>query len=257
MAYMALEVIDYQRLLERDDNEIKKLVSICSNAGLFFLDLRGQESKSLLADLRPIIDAQRNFFGQKPEMKMPYASPLDGRGYDSFDEIFVQRLKLSREEQVQGCLALPKDLQEVEPKVSNVSSRIDAILRDISMLLCQNLDPPIATKVVDNPSSTGLSNLCLGISAAKAGTPVMGEHLDEDLLTLTFYDEPFLEVLDRHAQTWKLVDVLEHLPIVNVGDRFQSFSDGRLHAPLHRVKQTPSQIDLIMYDLDASIQQVY
>lgn len=80
MAYMVLEVIDYQRLLERDNNEIKKLVSICSNAGLFFLDLKGQESKSLLADLQPIIDAQRNFFGQKPEMKMPYASPLDGRG---------------------------------------------------------------------------------------------------------------------------------------------------------------------------------
>lgn len=199
--------------------------------------------------------------------------------YDSFDDIFVQRLKvclhlgpaflgiyykhrgltavlpqLSREEQVQGCLALPKDLQAVEAKVSNVSSRIDAILRHLSMLLCQNLDPPIATKVVDNPNSTGLSNLCLGISAAKAGTPVMGEHLDEDLLTLTFYDEPFLEVLDRQAQTWKVVDVLEHLPIVNVGDRFQGFSDGRLHAPLHRVKQTPNEIDLIMYDLDASIQ---
>lgn len=164
--------------------------------------------------------------------------------------------QLSREEQIQSSLVLPKDLQTVETKVNNVSSRIDAILRDISTLLCQNLDPPIATKVVDDPSSTGLSNLCLGISAAKAGTPVMGEHLDEDLLTLTFYDEPFLEVLDRQAQTWKLVDVLEHLPIVNVGDRFQSFSDGRLHAPLHRVKQTPNQIDLIMYDLDASIQQV-
>ncbi|KAL7805643.1 hypothetical protein V8C26DRAFT_417605 [Trichoderma gracile] len=254
MATMALEVIDYQRLLERDANEIKRLVSICSNAGLFFLDLRGQEGNSLLADLQPIIAAQRNFFGQKPEMKMPYASPLDGRGYDSFDEIFVQRLKLSREEQVQGRLALPKDLQAVEAKVSNVSSRIDAILRHLSMLLCQNLDPPIAIKVVDDPNSTGLSNLCLGISAAKAGTPVMGEHLDEDLLTLTFYDEPFLEVLDRQAQTWKAVDVLEHLPIVNVGDRFQGFSDGRLHAPLHRVKQTPNEIDLIMYDLDASIE---
>ncbi|KAL7919274.1 hypothetical protein ACQKWADRAFT_301914 [Trichoderma austrokoningii] len=251
---MALEIIDYQRLLQRDDNEIKRLVSICSNAGLFFLDLRGPESKALLADLQPIIDAQRTFFGQKPEMKMPYASPLDGRGYDSFDEIFVQRLKLSREEQIQGCLTLPKDLQAVEPQVSNVSSQIDTILRNTSTLLCQNIDPPIATKVVDDPTSTGLSNLCLGISAAKAGTPVMGEHLDEDLLTLTFYDEPFLEVLDRQTQEWKVVDVCEHLPIVNVGDRFQSFSEGRLHAPLHRVKQTPNQIDLIMYDLDASVQ---
>ncbi|KAK1239271.1 hypothetical protein MKX07_008759 [Trichoderma sp. CBMAI-0711] len=251
---MALEVIDYQRLLDRDANEIKRLVSICSNAGLFFLDLRAQESNSLLADLQPIIAAQRNFFGQKPEMKMPFASRLDGRGYDSFDEKFVQRLKLSREEQVQGCLALPKDLQAVEAKVSNVCSRIDAILRHLSMLLCQNLDPPIATKYLDDPNSTGLSNLCLGISAAKVGTPVMDEHLDDDLLTLTFYDEPFLEVLDRQAQMWKAIDVSEHLPIVNVGDRFQAFSDGRLHAPLHRVKQTPNEIDLIMYDLDASIQ---
>jgi isopenicillin N synthase-like dioxygenase len=80
MAYTALEVIDYQRLLQRDDNEIKRLVNICSNAGLFFLDLRGQGSNALLADLQPIIDAQRNFFGQKPEKKTPYASSLDGRG---------------------------------------------------------------------------------------------------------------------------------------------------------------------------------
>ncbi|KAM0251901.1 hypothetical protein ACHAQJ_007963 [Trichoderma viride] len=256
MASMAMEIINYQRLLERDDNEIKRLVNICSNAGLFFLDLRGSSTKGLLADLQPIIDAQRKFFGQKPEMKMPYASPLDGRGYDSFDEIFVQRLKLSREEQVQGKAALPKDLQAVETEVNNVSSRVDSILRDISTLLCQTLDPPIPTKVVDDPSSTGLSNLCLGISAAEAGTPVMGAHLDEDLLTITFYDEPFLEVMERQAQTWKQVDVMENLPIVNVGDRFQSFSNSRLHAPLHRVKQTPHEINLIMYDLDASIQQV-
>ncbi|UKZ78316.1 hypothetical protein TrVFT333_006052 [Trichoderma virens FT-333] len=253
---MAVEVINYQRLLERDDNEIKRLAAICSNAGLFFLDLRGPDTKTLLADLKPIIDAQRKFFGQNSEMKLPYASPLDGRGYDSFDEIFVQRLKLPRQEQVHGNLSLPKDLQAVETEVNNVSSRIDAILRDISMLLCQTLDPPVSTKVVDDPRSTGLSNLCLGISAAEAGTSVMGEHLDEDLLTITFYDEPFLEVLDRQTQTWKLVDVLEHLPIVNLGDRFQAFSDGRLHAPLHRVRQTANQIDLIMYDLDASIQQM-
>ncbi|KAL7932144.1 hypothetical protein V8C35DRAFT_308584 [Trichoderma chlorosporum] len=254
MAYMTVEVIDYQRLLERDDNEIKRLVSICSNAGLFFLDLRGPENTALLADLQPIIRAQRNFFGQKPEMKMPYASPLDDRGYESFDEIFVQKLKLMREEQIRSSLVLPKDLQGVETKINNVSSRIDAILRDISKMLCQNLDPPIATKDVDDPSSAGPSNLCLGISAAKAGAQVMEEHVDQDLLTLTFYDEPFLEVLDRQAQSWKLVDVFDNLPIVNVGTRFQSTSDGRLHAPLHRVKQTPNQIDLIMYDLYASTQ---
>jgi hypothetical protein len=166
-------------------------------------------------------------------------------------------LQLSREEQVLGSQNLPADLKTVEGKVNNVTSRIDGILRDLSLLLCKTLDPPIPTQVVDNPKSTGLSNLCLGISAAKTGTSVMGSHLDEDLLTMTFYDEPFLEVLERSTQEWKLVEVFEHMPIVNVGDRFEKFSNNRLHAPYHRVTQTPKEIDLIMYDLDSSVQEVY
>ncbi|KAF3022418.1 hypothetical protein E8E14_006123 [Neopestalotiopsis sp. 37M] len=257
MKTLSVEALSYERLLKQDEEEVKKVVKICSDSGMFFLDLRGPSTSELLLDLHPIIAAQRKFFGQHPDMKLPYADPRDGRGYDSFDEICVQRLKLSREEQVLGSQNLPADLQIVEDKVNNVTSRIDGILRDLSLLLCKTLDPPIPTQVVDNPKSTGLSNLCLGISAAKTGTSVMGSHLDEDLLTMTFYDEPFLEVLERSTQEWKLVEVFEHMPIVNVGDRFEKFSNNRLHAPYHRVTQTPKEIDLIMYDLDSSVQEVY
>ena len=79
----------------------------------------------------------------------------------------------------------------------------------------------------------------------------MGSHQDDDLLTITFYDEPFLEVLDERDQQWKLVEVFQHLPIVNVGTTLEKASGGRLRAPFHRVVQTPSAINLIMYDLNA------
>ncbi|KAI4264855.1 MAG: hypothetical protein L6R42_000060 [Xanthoria sp. 1 TBL-2021] len=238
---MRLEVLSYERLKARDDDEISKLVRICSNAGIFFLDLRGPSTKEVLADMPPIIAAQRNFFAQSSESKL---------AYDNFDELAVQRLKLSREEQIQGNLSLPADLQAVEARLANVVSFNDSVLRDISTLLCKSLDPPIAVAAIKDPKNPGLSNLCLGLAAAPAGTPLLGSHLDEDMLTITYYDEPFLEVLDTTSEEWRVVEVFENLPIVNVGDRFPEASNDRLYAPLHRVVQTPREINLIMYDLN-------
>lgn len=251
---MRLEVLSYEHLKARDGNEIAKLVSTCSNAGMFFLDLRGPSTRDALADMPPIIAAQRNFFAQSLESKLAYASDLPSRGYDNFDELAVQRLKLSREAQIQGKLSLPADLQAVEARLANVVSFNDSVLRDLSTLLCTCLDPPVPAAAITDPQNPGLSNLCLGLAAAPPGTPLLGSHLDEDMLTITYYDEPFLEVLDPISQAWKVVDVFEQLPIVNVGDRFQEASNDRLHAPLHRVVQSPREINLIMYDLNEGVE---
>lgn len=159
-------------------------------------------------------------------------------------------LQLSREEQIQGNLSLPADLQAVEARLANVVSFNDSVLRDISTLLCRSLDPPIAVAAIKDPKNPGLSNLCLGLAAAPAGTPLPGSHLDEDMLTITYYDEPFLEVLDPTSEEWRVVEVFENLPIVNVGDRFPKASNDWLYAPLHRVVQSPREINLIMYDMN-------
>lgn len=122
--------------------------------------------------------------------------------------------------------------------------------------MAQNLNPPL-TNVKLNESHTkdpGISNMCLGIATSPEGTDLMPSHLDEDLLTITFYDEPFLEVLDRDTEEWKLVETCEGMPIVNVGETFQNASGGRLHAPWHRVKMTPNHIDLVMYDFNEGLE---
>ena len=159
-------------------------------------------------------------------------------------------LQLSREEQIQGNLSLQTDLQAVEARLANVFSCNDSVLRDLCTFLCKSLDPPIAPAAIKDPKNPGLSNLCLGLAAAPAGTPLLGSHLDEDMLTITYYDDPFLEVLDSTSEEWKVVEVLENLHILNVGDRFLKASNERLHAPLHRVVQSPREINLIMYDLN-------
>lgn len=161
-------------------------------------------------------------------------------------------LQLSREQQVRGELKLPADLQTVEANVENVASSIDAILRKLSEMLCKSFDPSNNAVNIDNTKNPGLSNLCLGLATATAGTELMGSHLDEDLLTITFYDESFLEVQDKDTGEWKLVEAFMNMPLVNIGETFQKVSNGRFHAPFHRVKQTKRQIDLIMYDLNDS-----
>lgn len=77
---MQLEVLNYERLNAQDDSEVQKLVRTCSDTGIFFLDLQGPSSTELLADLQPIISAQRNFFAQEPSHKLAYADDRDGRG---------------------------------------------------------------------------------------------------------------------------------------------------------------------------------
>ena len=77
---MQLEVLSYERLKACDSNEVQKLVRISSNAGIFFLDLKGPSTRDFLADLQPIVYAQRKFFAKELELKLPYASDLEGRG---------------------------------------------------------------------------------------------------------------------------------------------------------------------------------
>lgn len=109
-------------------------------------------------------------------------------------------LQLSREEQIQGNLSLPADLQAVKVRLANVVSFNDSVLRDIFTLLCKSLNPPIAVAAIKNPKNPELSNLCLSLAAASAGTPLLRSHLNEDMLTITYYDEPFLEVLDPTSE---------------------------------------------------------
>ncbi|ETS76972.1 hypothetical protein PFICI_10846 [Pestalotiopsis fici W106-1] len=244
---MPLEVLSYERILAADSDEIQKMVRILSNEGLFFLDMAGPTSEDFLADLAPVYRHQRNFFERTAEEKMKYHSGIYYKGFYTFDT-GVEKIHLGREEKVQNTLDLPTDLHPVSEKVASTSDFIDNVLRELGTAVCKSMDPPVPA-ALDDPGNPGLSNLYLAISKVKPGSFIMPSHLDDGFLTLTFYDEPFLEVLDRTTQEWKLVEVNKNMPIVNAGEELQRNSNDRLYAPLHRCYQGPNEIDLIMFDL--------
>jgi isopenicillin N synthase-like dioxygenase len=168
-----------------------------------------------------------------------------------FEALSVQRLKLSRKQHLSNTLRLPPDLQTVSDRISSLFTLNDMILRQIAEKLSTKTSPLLKAHTYSDPTNPGDSNMCLGIASARAGLEILGDHLDEDILTITYYDEPFLEVQDRKTGVWGLVDVNDHMPIVNVGDELQKASEGKFYAPPHRVVQSPKEINLIMYDLNA------
>ncbi|OIW29213.1 para-aminobenzoate synthase [Coniochaeta ligniaria NRRL 30616] len=235
---MELEVISYERLKARHSDEVNKMIHALSTKGMFFLDMQGPSSEQFLADLPPVLEHQRRFFERPNEIKNKFYT------FDSG----VEKIHLGREEHVTGMLDLPQDLHPVADKVASTSTFIDALLRELGTILCTSMDPPVPA-VLDQPDKPGLSNLYLAISKAKRGTFIMTTHTDDGFLTLTFYNEPFNEVLDRETNEWKRVDVNRHMPIVNVGDQLQKNSGDKLYSPIHRCYQDENEIDLIMFDL--------
>jgi isopenicillin N synthase-like dioxygenase len=170
-----------------------------------------------------------------------------------FEALSVQRLKMSRQQHLSNTLRLPPDLQTVSEGISSLFTYNDTVLRTVAQKLNTNASPPLEAVNYSDPTNPGDSNMCLGIASARAGMEILGDHLDEDILTITYYDEPFLEVQDRKTGEWGLVDVNEHMPIVNVGDELQKASKGRFYAPPHRVVQSPKEINLVMYDLNEGV----
>ncbi len=148
---------------------------------------------------------------------------------------------------MKNSLDLPTALLLVEDKVSSTSAFIDTLLRQLGSRLCTAMEPAVPARL--DATNPGLSNLYLAISKVEPGKYIMTSHRDDGFLTLTFYDEPFLEVLDRETQEWKLVEVNRHMPIVNVGEELSANSNGRLYSPQHQCYQGDNEIDLIMFDL--------
>lgn len=167
-----------------------------------------------------------------------------------FEALSVQRLKLSRKQHLSNTLRLPPDLEAVSDGISSLFTFNDTVLRQVAQKLSENAFPPFEANNYSDPTNPGDSNMCLGIASARAGLEILGDHLDEDILTITYYDEPFLEVQDRSTGTWGLVEVNKRMPIVNVGDELQKASKGKYYAPPHRVVQSPKEINLVMYDLN-------
>ncbi|KAH6709523.1 hypothetical protein BKA61DRAFT_678408 [Leptodontidium sp. MPI-SDFR-AT-0119] len=235
-AYAHLEVINYEKIKNKEPAEIQRLAHASKpkgGRGLFFLDLRGPIAGRTLADAQSLYQSAAKFFDASTDKKQRFYKDGFDDGFSAHGDVEV--FEIARDELVNGSLKLPVDLQLVEDRIRDFLSIIDTISRDIYHVIGSSIDPPIhLTTTSDLPSDTGLQ-LAWARPEAHEGKVIAPAHTDRGLLTLLYYDVPTLEVPVDGTDEWRLVKPSEGSVVGYVGDALQRSSEGRLLAPVHRV----------------------
>ncbi|OBR05641.1 2og-fe oxygenase family protein [Colletotrichum higginsianum IMI 349063] len=241
-----LPIVNYERLKARDPTEVQNYIRAATKDGIFFLDLQGPSAKKVLGHLQPLYEAQHNFFSRPSEHKIAYASDIPENGYYKHGDD-VETYEISRALEISGKLDLPSDFQAVAKELADVASFSDEALRDLYRLVSTSLSPPSPIAAGDDPKQPGTTNLTLGRSGAPVGTHLIPEHTDSGLLTLLYYEAASLEILQVSTGEWGLVEPVEGLHVIYVGDALSAESNGRIRAAPHRVTQPKENTALVVY----------
>jgi isopenicillin N synthase-like dioxygenase len=65
-----LAIISYEKLLHKDEAEAANLLHACTEAGFFYLDLRGTGSKGYLEVVNDIFGLSKDYFAKPLEEKL-------------------------------------------------------------------------------------------------------------------------------------------------------------------------------------------
>ena len=80
MTCAVLPTILFDRLVDRDPQELAKLLAAGEKEGFFYLDLSKAESQGLYEDYENILAFMRTWFDQPLEEKLKYAYGSDTQG---------------------------------------------------------------------------------------------------------------------------------------------------------------------------------
>jgi isopenicillin N synthase-like dioxygenase len=67
-----LDTITFSKLLDRNPEQVSKLLSACENVGFFYLDISDQYSATMLENLEGVNSAMREWFAQPESVKRKY-----------------------------------------------------------------------------------------------------------------------------------------------------------------------------------------
>ncbi|KAK0112453.1 hypothetical protein ONS96_001692 [Cadophora gregata f. sp. sojae] len=65
-----LDTVVFSKLLDRDPQQIKKLISSCEKDGFFYLDISDQYSARMLETFAELSSAMKEWFAQPTEVKL-------------------------------------------------------------------------------------------------------------------------------------------------------------------------------------------
>ncbi|KAI1811458.1 2OG-Fe(II) oxygenase family oxidoreductase [Poronia punctata] len=256
-----LASISYDKLLEKNSEEVARLYSACADWGFFYLDLGGDGARDYLQRVDDLFAASRTYFSKPLDEKLKDTrdeidiynicgyKPLGPRGLDSGN--MSQKSNGSENLRVPAQLvhhltSSPKLFFPVGMKAHEAGFR--SFIKDsgaLGRLILENLsdylhlegeqrferyheasEPSTSSAVVQHYPTTGLpADTSVGHFA----------HTDTGSLTVLFNTEWGLQVFSPASNEWEYVPPRDGCAIVNVGDTLRFLSQHRLRSSLHRV----------------------
>lgn len=241
-----IPVIDLARLRRRESSELAALDAACRDLGFFQVVNHGVDDGRSTAP--EMLDVARRFFALPFEERARHMSPdirspvRYGTSFNQLnDGVLCWRdfLKLlcnpSRmDDVVPSWPHNPSDLRDVVSSYAAANQRLFKELME-ALLEAMGITGGGVLEELDAGTQMLMVN-CFPACPEPELTLGMPPHSDYGLLTLVLQDDVAgLQVMRRGGE-WLTVDPLPGSFVVNVGDHFEIYSNGRYKSVLHRVR---------------------
>ncbi|PVH96073.1 putative 2OG-Fe(II) oxygenase family oxidoreductase [Periconia macrospinosa] len=246
-----LETIDFSKLLAHEEAEVSKLMSACTTAGFFYVDLQGQSGRGLLEDEENMYKTMSEFFDQPLDVKMKedrgthkhgYKPPGVFAGVKTNSRDNYETLKVARDEMGAKSPLLPSVIKQHPRLFDDFISKAHLVTMTIMHCLSNALHVDATNRFEQHHRDEADSNTTLvllrypkDVSSTCVGH---NQHTDIGSLTLLFSKQWGLQILSPETQQWEWVAPRPGHAIINVGDSLRFLAGKKLASCMHRVVPT-------------------
>ncbi|KAK2000464.1 Clavaminate synthase-like protein [Colletotrichum falcatum] len=252
-----LDTITFSKVLDRDPETMKTLISACENVGFFYLDVSDQYSATMLGNLDKLNSVMKDWFAQptalkRKELAISMAShgykPIGSQagthgGRDGWEVLKTGSFELA------GRWGLPPVVENNYQTFSAFQSQCHYITRTLLDRISNTLGLRGSQSLnqfhrSDCPSKSALAFLHyipMDPTGNNAGHNV---HTDYGTITLVFAPQWGLQVLSppgppEEPLEWQYVEPRPGCAVVNVADVLRFLTHGQLKSAVHRVLPLP------------------
>eukprot|EP00732_Lithocolla_globosa_P003038 Lithocolla_globosa_v1_NODE_2243_length_2092_cov_5.676485.p1 type:complete len:346 gc:universal NODE_2243_length_2092_cov_5.676485:156-1193(+) len=248
---LKLEIIDYQLLCKKNQDEIKKMASAAMGCGFFYLKNHRVDEEFLFQLAEDVfrletqeknqynMGATGNYFGYKASG----GHVIDENGTPDNTEVY----NLSKDDIFQlAPQKHPPPIQPCRNRIRTFMTSAHGVALTILHLLTETFGlPDESLTSLHHIEQRSGDHVRLTLStpspklASNPGSVILGEHTDFGSVTMLFNRAGGLQVKLPSTTTWKYVRPQQGYAVINLGDALVKLLGNRVHSGLHRVVIPP------------------
>ncbi|KMU89560.1 1-aminocyclopropane-1-carboxylic acid oxidase [Coccidioides immitis H538.4] len=261
--------LSLEKLLNHDNDEVKRFCTACEDLGFFYLDFRGTtQGDAILAQADELFGVGERLFELDLEEKKKYDFGKKNSyfGYKATGSNVVDRdgnrdrnefYNVSKDDilDVADHWPAPELLHESRPLLKSFMTSAHSTITLILNLLNEHLQLPASTLANMHRLGHATGDQVRFIKAPPQPVDdrrvALGQHTDFGSVTILFNRVGGLQILPPGKDSeWCYVRPLPGHAIINLGDAMVKFTNGLLRSNIHRVMSPPgAQADITRYSL--------